>query len=745
MPKPKDETPQHLRPYIFHGLDLRISGDKAAGDCPFCAGEGKLGVQVSTGLWRCVKCNEGTDKGGGNVYTFLRLLWERSFEARNGAAKELAEDRRLLHVDTVDRWGICRSILDGCWLVPGHNVEGKLCQLYRWDKGKDGKRILKATAGLPVQPMGHISPKKQGPIYVTEGPWDAMALWEALGMAKQTEEVLKLTANSAASLLADADVLALPGCGSFQQAWSKLLAGRPTVLCFDNDHLKPAVGGKGTRPGAGFAGVERTARLLLGADDPPASISWLCWGEAGHDPELPDGCDVRDLLGGQREPAGRVKALALVLSLVQPIPQEWADAVVKSGTASQGSRAEIEPEPCTSWAKLRDGWKKALDWRQSLDDALSVMLAVSISTEQVGDQLFLQLIGEAGSAKTRLCDGMLVSKHCFPLEHLTGFHSGWKGPDGEDYSLLARINHKTLITPEGDVLMSSPRFTEIMSQQRRIFDGTSGASYKNRKDEQRYTGLRTPWIIAGTPALMSTDQSRLGDRFLRVIVDPPDEEGKRGILRRVGYTALRSVMQRSNCRQDSIVEENLLHAYRLTGGYVDHLRANVEELLAKVECDEERLVDRCSDLAEFVAFLRARPDPDKRKDETHDAKELPTRLTHQLVRLAVCLAAVLNRPVDAEVMRRVQKVALDTAKGSALNVARVLWKLPQGASAENVATQTARIKDKESALLEFMGRIGAVEKRRVKVGGTKKTLWTLSPKLQGLWRNLMGDDDAEGS
>ena len=49
-------------------------------------------------------------------------------------------------------------------------------------------------------------------------------------------------------------------------------------------------------------------------------------------------------------------------------------------------------------------------------------------------------------------------------------------------------------------LLSSPKFAELMSQQRRIFDGTSGASYKNRKEDVRFTGLRTPWVMAVTPS-----------------------------------------------------------------------------------------------------------------------------------------------------------------------------------------------------------------------------------------------------
>lgn len=323
-----------------------------------------------------------------------------------------------------------------------------------------------------------------------------------------------------------------------------------------------------------------------------------------------------------------------------------------------------------------EAWSHALSMRESLSDVLTIMLAVSASTMQVGDQLFLQVIGQAGSGKSRLCDAMLVSKHCFPLEHLTGFHSGWKDGSGEDFSLLSRINGKCLITPEADVMMSNPRFGELMSQQRRIFDGASGATFKNRKEDMRWTGLRTPWIMAGTPALMDHDQSRLGDRFLKVFIHPPDEDQRRSILRMVVQSAVRSVMHTSNCDPASSVDGVMLDAYRLTGGYVEWLRANMEEEVNKLRINVLAMEDVCCDLAEFTASMRARPQYGAKirdKLDSHDGKELPSRLAHQFARLACCVAVVMNQPnVNDDVLRLVRKVAFDTSQGVTLRIVDAL-------------------------------------------------------------------------
>src|SRR5437879_1902350 len=143
MPKLVDasqtvETPKNLRPFLFHGLDLATKGSHAVGDCPFCGKEGKFSVEVETGKWRCFICNIGAENGkviqGGNVFTFLRLLWDRSDAATNGATTELAKNRGLLDPSTLTRWGVCQSIIDRAWLVPGYAPDGKLCQLCRYAK-----------------------------------------------------------------------------------------------------------------------------------------------------------------------------------------------------------------------------------------------------------------------------------------------------------------------------------------------------------------------------------------------------------------------------------------------------------------------------------------------------------------------------------------------------------------------------------------------------------------------------------
>lgn len=304
MPKVNgDDTPAKLKPYKFHGLDLSYSnGDKEAlATCPFCDHDGKFSITIESGEWRCLSCNEGTDKGrvtkGGNVYVFLRKLWEYGENATHDY-QELASNRGVLFPETLVAWGVCRSIVTREWLVPGYNVEGSLCQLYRYVM-VDGRMRLLATPTIGHQLHGmNLFDKKKDSVYVCEGPWDAIVLWEVLKHTKRGDDgELAKTANQAISLLSEANVLAVPGCSTFnEKAWPALFSGKHVYLMYDNDHEKtnPKTGNK-TAPAA-YEAMRRVAGILGATKKPPAQISYLHWGDLGFNPGLPTGYDVRDLL-----------------------------------------------------------------------------------------------------------------------------------------------------------------------------------------------------------------------------------------------------------------------------------------------------------------------------------------------------------------------------------------------------------------------------------------------------------------
>lgn len=287
----RDWTPEHLRPFTFHGVHLELQGGQGVGDCPFCGKEGKLSVHAETGLWRCWSCGGGTDNGGGNSLTFMRLLYgqwssktnENELPFGSGYLEKIADDRRLLSRDTVRSWGVCIDPL-GTWIVPGYDTEGKLTQLYRrtriQERGEWVWRLL-PTPGVWAagkvhalhMPVGDWEPLRPN-ILICEGPWDGMAVWETWPRPRPLENV-------------QGNIVAVPGCNVWRAEWTKMCAGKHVTLMFDSDHPRE------NNARAGYDGMARVAKRLSGV---AASVRYLKWGENGFDPTKPSGYDVRDFL-----------------------------------------------------------------------------------------------------------------------------------------------------------------------------------------------------------------------------------------------------------------------------------------------------------------------------------------------------------------------------------------------------------------------------------------------------------------
>lgn len=446
----------------------------------------------------------------------------------------------------------------------------------------------------------------------------------------------------------------------------------------------------------------------------------------------------------------RVARFQWMMGNIVPVPEDWLVAPGQGRVRAEDGTL-LEPIPCTSYRDLIKAWRKALRWRPAMDYVLSSMLSIAASTDQVGDQLFALVVGSAGSAKTRFAEAMLTSTKCYQLEHVKGFYSGWKDGSGEDYSLLARINHCTLITPEGDTVLSGPNFAEIMGQQRRIFDGTGSASFKNRKEDIKHTGLRTPWIICGTQSLVDRfedDQSRLGDRFLRIYFEPPEPDEREQILRKVAHSAAAAFMLKSGDNPRSHMDENMCRAYQMTGGYIDYLRNNIEKL-ATVErlrhTDED--LDLCQKMGELVSYLRSRPPKNKHGEA---GREEPTRLTHQFVRLMLAQTLVLNEEqVAAEVLQRVARTAIYTGSGPIHRIVQQLYHSKEGLDVRGLGILLAYTDGDVRGFIRFLKKIGVVDEHKHAQVGSRSLVhvYTLDKRLREYYKRVAeyayaGDSDA---
>lgn len=762
MPKVND-TPKMLKPYLFHGLDLdpKPGGSEATGECPFCGKEGKFSINIETGQSHCWYCNVSPDgKSGMNVTTFMRLIHERSMQ--NTSQVELdtfARDRGLFSSETLVKWGVCKSIVTGQWLMPGYSFDGKLCNLYRYSRDYEGKMRWFCTHEvdqafhMPV-PFNNALPN----VYVCEGISDGMVLWEMMRVSKMasltilpdgsTSPILTTTGNHFSSLLGTANIIAVPGCNIFKESWLPLFASKKVTLLYDND--QPRMCPKTNKPikPAALVGLKRVANLLTNAENQPNSVHFLQWGAHSEQGErggstdtnssnsgivnytmsLANGYDVRDYLTSQSIQARRIEALGSLLGMVRNIPSEWVDGGVST---SVKGRVEVDCLECTDWDTLTTAWKKALKWIPGLDIGLGVMLSCVASTDMKGDQLWIKIVSPPSTGKSVLSEALAVARrYVKAVSKIKGMYSGYQSDkEGtEDNSLVERIRGKTLIIKDGDTLLKSATKDVVLSELRDLFDKVARTTFLNKMSRDYYD-VRFGCILCGTESLREIDNSELGQRFLDYVIMGEIEVGlEREINARKGSTFF-SDRTLSNSEVDSRDEPSLLNARQLTGGYVNYLRENMEKLWQDLEVDVEKVNTLCSDLAIFISLMRARPSLEGSKSECA-TREMSPRLCGQLNKLAACMAIVMSKPgIDDTILKRVTHVAMDTSRGKTLDIMKYLYKVGsegkgvqhklvdgsiqtkrRGASCE-VIGQIVGIKDKECLnYLNFLVSIKVLER-----------------------------------
>ncbi len=738
--------PDAARPFRDHGVVLSWKDPdrgQAVGDCPFCGAEGKFSVGLADngknfkGGWGCFPCGRK-----GNPLDFVRQWHEHCVGvARDDDYAALAADRRLMSPDTLRAWGVVRGKLTGDWLVPAYNARGDLVQLHYYRN-----RVLYGTAGLRLGLFGassELTDPSRPDLHVCEGPWDGMALWEVLGCTKPTADgSVTLTGSANGSLRATANVVALPGASNWQDTFNPLAAGKTVHLMLDNDH--PRESGGRVSDGAGLVGMRRAAELLAKAGERPAAVRYLAWGDDAapsglggtYADSLPSGFDVRDALTKSvTGPGDRVRNLGTLLSRVAPIPDAWVPGRGAAAKAKGG--VELECLPCTSYKALVNEWRKAMHFMDGLDVGLSVMLASALSTETIGEQLWFKVTGPPSCGKSILCEGMSVArKYVYPKDTFTGLTSGYQADkDGsQNMSLVEKIKNMTLIVNDADTIRTLANLPQVAAQLRTFFSRNIRSQYGNKMSAD-HEGYNCTIIFAGTEASHRSDSSDLGERFLDVVVvDDMPPETEREIARRSAYQALADCELLSDGTMESRDSPEMVRAKRMTGGYVTYLRENVRQLMRGVGAGEPEDVDRVTAYAEFVSFMRSRP-PKNYQEKIQ--RELCFRVTKQLIRLSKCLAAILEKETigDPEVVRRVRKVALDTARGRTLNLVRALYRYRgTGATKDTLARYTHEGPEGENKLLHHLKKLGATEQRRAEhaPGVAAGVHWHLTDRMMAL-------------
>lgn len=433
----------------------------------------------------------------------------------------------------------------------------------------------------------------------------------------------------------------------------------------------------------------------------------------------------------------RIVRVGKILTMCVQIPEEWKQ---KKGTAKKVARQQ-DYVPCDSYKDLTTAFRKSMKWTDGLDCALSVMLASVVSTPTLGDQLWIKIIGPASCGKSTLCEAVSTnSEHVLAKSTMRGFHSGYNdGEDGEDFSLISKVNGKTLVTKDGDTLLQAPNLSQILSEARDVYDTVSRTSYRNKASKD-YVGVRMTWILCGTSSLRSIDASELGERFLDcVIMHGIDDDLEDEILVRVAHRSQRNVGIDVNNQDAKSDDPETMLTKQMTAGYIDFLRKNAAKIISEIQMSD-KAIRLCTRLGKFVALMRARP---SKFQEENAEREFAARLVSQHVRLAMCLAAVLNRKqVDSEVMRRTRKVALDTSRGKTMEIIELLSEnQSEGMEVKGLATYTNQTEEQVRKFLRFLRGIKVAEPFKIQKakGASGRPKWRLVPRIHTLFKEVMGE------
>ena len=172
--------------------------------------------------------------------------------------------------------------------------------------------------------------------------------------------------------------------------------------------------------------------------------------------------------------------------------------------------------------------------------------------------------------------------------------------------------------------------------------------------------------------------------------------------------------------QESYHDKDLEKAMQLTGGYVNYLRENVNDLLAQIKIDKADLYT-ITRLAKFVALMRARPS-ETQKENTE--RELAARLVSQLLKLTKMMAVVMNaKGMNEEVMRRVTEVARVTGRGISFDLCNYIYKGGnKGREVTALSLEISQTDETTRKFLRFLKSINVVEqtsKKSTKVRAKK--------------------------
>lgn len=653
------------KPFTFHGIDLGGGGSQFKGDCFLCGKENHFYVSPKTGQWDCKSCGEK-----GNVATFLRLLHESLLEETTDKDyRELAKLRPGIPSKTFRRYQVAINDITDSWIIPVWNAKGKLANLRSWDP-KKGLNYSTPTCTNHLYLIHKLKP--EGPIYIAEGEWDAMAL----------EHLFRQVEYTAGS------VLAVPGASTFKEDWCRFFPGRDVYLLYDHDE-------------AGANGIKRAVKVLTSSKlNRPKSMYMLRWPES-----LPEKYDVRDFV---RDHKGRYK-------------EAWLHMQERFIPVEETPVSSSERFVRNTFQEVLKDFEDEIHVTESFRVSLAVCLAASFAVRLPGDPLWLFLVGPPGSGKTLLLNAFGNSEYTESVSKITPrtLVSGWKSADGSDASFLPQLDGRILVIKDYTAIKSMPSSEqeELYGVLRDAFDGSLKNIYGNK--EVREFHDFTFGIIAGVTDVIHGDQrATLGERFLKVELLDDDHDPHDQIM---------SAMQG--------IFEKPVFAEKLRKSVLGYLDKKVDlENLPRIPPEMELRIASLAEMVGHLRAMVHRTR--ERDLQYRPRAEIGSRVAVQLKKMGICLCLVFDlEEANEKVYRYLYKLAMDTARGFNTDICSYLYDnenatTPDIQNSLNLSkgTVTKRLND----LLELK-MLTSQPSKNGKVGKPVNK-WKLSDRMMKHWK-----------
>jgi len=588
--------------FEFHtGLKVNSTNQiQSTMDCPFCLKENHFYFNPTNFMFDCKVCSKS-----GNAITFLRL-WYETFDNLTKTSHALSEIRGI-PVQYFQEAGIQYNQYNGTYILPTYK-NGKINNLYKISPENDpetGKEFLKSRC----------SPGMESTIFNWDQEWHP-TIWVCEGWGDKLAAEY-ITRDQAISCIG------VPGANIWDTKWLEILSGKNIVFLYDNDD-------------AGKIGFETVIlKHIANSQNKPKSISYL------EHIDKKKGYDVNDYL----KDYGKT-TFQEISAHIKPFKVAETVIIVKTPVETI-----MEDKDCDTFDKLLIHFKELYYTTPDMELGLLLMFISIYSLKLEGDQVWVKMIGPAGSGKSTILKAISACDRVVLRSTLTGLFSGHTKDgeeENEDHSLIPIITGNMLGVKDADALLQQPNIARIMSEFRDFYDKDSSTQYRTGKHHD-YQNRRCTVTLCGTNALRKLDNNFLGERFMDFELHLTREERKH-----ITEKSLQNAMSVAMRQDANIPDMSIMAAAK---GFANHL--STREPIGDIP---QELQNNILTLTELASKLRTKVDRARFGNEITFAPivEVPSRLIKQLIKVAMCCPVVLGEKTYGPTAKRlVYKIVRD--------------------------------------------------------------------------------------